>query len=252
MPLPRQIRCFPLRTLCLVLFGGFSGTHARQAAPHWTGSGVPATGHGVALEPLRPKEAGPQAEFLGLAQITQWVPFGGVLPTHQQRKGKTALAPALALGRREKREREPNFRKLSFFPLLFSLPGRARWRSWELPPGSIFRGTPRTRDTALVCFSVSCTHKLELAQQCNSLAPSSPGVEPLDRLEHEHVLLTFAMPIAGLAHPRADLAHARSRSGARSRYHSAPCSCLRLGDGSTPKGKGKGQTNKGITKVYKN
>ena len=39
----------------------------------------------------------------------------------------------------------------------------------------------------------------------------------------------FAMPRADLAHPRADLAHAQSGSGACWRYHSAPCSCLRLG-----------------------
>ena len=73
----------------------------------------------------------------------------------------------------------------------------------------------------------------------------------LHRLEHEHVLLMFAVPRAGLAHPRADLSHAGSRSSVRWRYHSAPCSCLRLGDGSTPKGKGKRQTNMEITKVYR-
>ena len=37
--------------------------------------------------------------------------LGGILSTHQQCKGKTALAPALALGRREKCEREPKFQK---------------------------------------------------------------------------------------------------------------------------------------------
>ena len=40
---------------------------------------------------------------------------------------------------------------------------------------------------------------------------------PLNRLEHEHVLWTFAVPRAGLAHLRADLAHARSRSRVTSR-----------------------------------
>ena len=45
----------------------------------------------------------------------------------------------------------------------------------------------------------------------------------------------FAMPGAVLAHPRADMAHAQSGSGACWRYHSAPCSCLRLRNDPTPK-----------------
>ena len=96
-----------------MLLGSFSGTHTRQAAPHWTGSEVPATEHGVALEPRRLKEAGPHAEFLGLAQITRQVPRNSrasFLHTNNA-KERTTLAPALALGRREKHEREPKFQK---------------------------------------------------------------------------------------------------------------------------------------------
>ena len=152
-----------------MLLGSSSGTHTHQAAPHWTGSRVPATGHGVVLEPCSPKEVGLRVEFLGWAEITQQVPRSSRTSFIRTRNSKKESPYPGTCTRDERRTRE---RASVSENLAFSFAFLPSGSCQVVLPGTAYgvhlpgtcRGPPGTRDTALVCFPVSCTCRLELVQ----------------------------------------------------------------------------------------
>ena len=168
--MPRWIRFSPLCvSLLCVTWGFFRHTHAPGRAAL---DRVRSASRGARCCPgTTPSQrgrspgrvSGPNPNNLaGSAQL--W----DVLSTHQQRKGKKHLPRHLHLrGKKDARERAKISENLAFSSA-FSLSGTCRvalpGTASGVHPLGICRGTPRTRDTALVCFSVSCTHKLELVQ----------------------------------------------------------------------------------------
>ena len=161
-----------------VLLGDLSDTHTHQTAPHWTWSGVLATGHGVALRSLHPERPVPRPSLWVWPKQLSGSCTPSERPFHTPATQRSVtLAPATVLERkRGKRETDFSKKNLAFslpFPSQ-AAPGGASGDAsgTHLPggvppghPGSVPGMRPGSQHSGVVAlfFSITCTHELGLA-----------------------------------------------------------------------------------------
>ena len=98
-------KLFSFARFCFVLHRDFLDSYARQTVPHWTGSKVPATGHGIVYRSLHHGKVGSRAKSLGQAQATYQVPrfTAASFRTLAVQKNKTFILAKVLQGREEEK-----------------------------------------------------------------------------------------------------------------------------------------------------